>query len=316
MEQIYDSVIVGSGPAGLTAAIYNIRADIKTLVIAGNHPGGQLTITTVVENFPGFPEGIGGLKLMMDTMQQVRNLGGEIVNGEVKKILDVRSNNPGYNFEIELTDGKKFFAKTVVVATGARARWLGIGEERLIGKGVSGCATCDGMFFRDKTVAVVGGGDVACTEAHFLAKFAKKVYLIHRRDQLRAGVAQQKKVIDNPKIETWWNAEVIEVIGEEKLEKIKIKNNKTGEEKNVDMDGLFVAIGHDPATEMVSGLVNRREGGYIITTAGGEFHTATNVDGIFACGDCVDDKYRQAVIAAGNGAMAALDVEKWLEASK
>ena len=315
-EQIYDCVVIGSGPGGLTAAIYNIRADIKTLVIAGNHPGGQLTITTVVENFPGFPEGVGGLKLMMDTMQQVKNLGGEIVNGEVSKINDLRDKNYGYNFEVELKDGKRFLTKTVVVATGARARWLGIGEERLIGKGVSGCATCDGMFFREKEVAVVGGGDVACTEANFLAKFAKKVYLIHRRDQLRAGTAQQKKVLNNSKIEFWWNTEVVGVIGKEKLEKIKIKNNKTGEEKVVEMDGLFVAIGHDPATEMVKGLVNMKESGHITVSGFGEYHTATSIPGIFACGDCVDDKYKQAVIAAGNGAMAALDVEKWLEASK
>ncbi len=331
-NQIYDTVIVGSGAAGLTAAIYNIRADLKTVVVAGDHPGGQLTITTLVENYPGFADGIGGPKLMMDTMQQVKNLGGEIINNQVSKIVDVRSppslklrkGKLEYNFEVEMTDGSKLFAKAVIIATGARARWLDVGEKELVGKGVSGCATCDGMFFRDKTVAIVGGGDVACTEANFLTKFAKKVILIHRRDQLRAIEAEQKKVLNNPKIEMWWNMEVTQVnyqlsiinYESNKLQNIRVKNNKTGEEKTVEIDGLFVAIGHDPATEMVAGLVDRKESGHIIVRGGANFHTMTSVPGIFAAGDCVDDIYRQAIIAAGMGAMAGLDAEKWVESQK
>jgi len=312
-NKIYDTVIIGSGPAGLTAAIYNIRADLKTVVMAGDRPGGQLTITTLVENYPGFAEGIGGPKLMMDTVSQVKNLGGKIINNQVGKIYDLRVKNLKYNFEVEMTDGNKLRAKAVIIATGARARWLDVGEKEYIGKGVSGCATCDGMFFRDKTVAVVGGGDVACTEANFLTKFAKKVILIHRRDQLRAIEAEQKKVLNNPKIEMWWNMEVVGVEGGEKLEKIRVKNNKTGEEKTVEIDGLFVAIGHDPATEMVADLVDRKESGYIIVRGGANFHTMTSVAGIFAAGDCVDDIYRQAIIAAGMGAMAGLDAQKWIE---
>jgi len=193
MNEIYDTVIIGSGPAGLTAAIYNLRSDLKTVVIAGNQPGGQLTITTMVGNYPGFPNGTGGIKLMMDMQAQVKNLGGEIRQGIVKGI------KPG--FEIELENGEILKTKAVIVATGAGARWLGIPKEKeLIGRGISGCATCDGMFFKDKTVAIVGGSDVACTEADFLTKFATKVYLIHRRDQLRAQVPQQKLVVNNPKI--------------------------------------------------------------------------------------------------------------------
>lgn len=309
-EQIYDSVIVGSGPAGLTAAIYNIRANLKTLVLSGNQPGGQLTITTVVENFPGFPEGVGGLKLMMDTIQQVKNLGGEMVNENVIKIINEGQAN---SLSVQLDSGKIIKTKTVIIATGARARWLDVGEKEFIGRGVSGCATCDGMFFKDKIIAVVGGGDVACTEAEFLTKFAKKVYLIHRRDQLRAIEAEQKKVLNNSKIEMWWNTEVIGVEGQGKLQNIKIKNNKTGEEKTVPIEGLFVAIGHDPATEFVGDLVARSETGHINIKGGREYHTMTNVGGIFAAGDCVDENYRQAIIAAGMGAMAALDCQKWID---
>ena len=336
-NRIYDTVVVGSGPGGLTAAIYNIRANLKTVVIAGDHPGGQLTITTVVENYPGFADGIGGTKLMMDMMQQLKNLGGEIIN---ERVVSIKIEKGGIvmpfvqGFTVELGSGKKIETKAVIVATGARARWLDIGEKELIGKGVSGCATCDGMFFRDKTVAVVGGGDVACTEANFLTKFAKKVILIHRRDQLRASSAEQKKVLNNHKIEMWWNMEVIGVNpkiqitsspnnnqipitnNQTKLQNIRVKNNKTGEEKTVEMDGLFVAIGHDPATEMVASLVKRKESGHIMVMGGGQYHTMTTTPGIFACGDCVDDRYRQAIIAAGMGAMAGLDAEKWIENGK
>lgn len=314
-NKIYDTVIIGSGPAGLTAAIYNLRADVKTIVVGGKQPGGQLTITTLVENFPGFERGIGGPKLMMDMMNQVKNLGGEILNKEVIRIeKGTVKNRSVQNFEVSLGDGIKLKSKSIIIATGARAKWLGVpGEKEFLGRGVSGCATCDGMFFRDKQVVVVGGGDVACTEAVFLAKFASKVYLIHRRDELRASVAQQKKVFDNPKIEIWWNTELKKVLGGEKVEKIKIKNNKTNEEKIEKMDGVFIAIGHEPATGFVADLVDRKENGQVILQGGNKYHTMTSCEGIFACGDCVDGRYRQAVIAAGMGAMAGLDAEKWVE---
>ena len=228
-DNIYDTVIIGSGPAGLTAAVYNIRAFLKTVVIAGNQPGGQLTITTTVENWPGFPNGIGGVKLMMDMQQQVKNLGGEIRQENVRVI-----NKSNEHFEVWLDSNKQLSGKAVLVATGAKARWLGIpGEKQLIGKGVSGCATCDAAFFKGKTVAVVGGGDTACEEAELLTKFVDKVYLIHRREELRAGEIEKKRVKENPKIEIWWNTEVKEAIGQMKLEKIRIWNNKTDEEKVV-----------------------------------------------------------------------------------
>lgn len=308
-KEIYDTIIIGSGPAGLTAAIYNIRSDLKTIVISGGQPGGQLTITTLVENFPGFEKGIGGLKLMMDMMNQFRNLGGEIMSQEV---VEVRKSQNG--FEVELKNGDKLEGKAVIVATGSRAKWLGIkGEKEFIGRGVSGCATCDGMFFRDKIVMMVGGGDVACTEASFLAKFASKVYLVHRRDELRAGLGEQKKVLNNPKIEILWNTEALEVLGSERVEKVKLVNNKTNEEKIMEIDGFFVAIGHDPSTEFMKDLVALKENGQIIVRGGNEYHTMSSVEGIFAAGDCVDDTYRQAVVAAGMGCMAGLDAEKWIE---
>lgn len=324
MNEIYDTVIIGSGPAGLTAAIYNIRAALKTVVIAGNQPGGQLTITTTVDNYPGFPNGIGGVKLMMDMQVQFRNLGGEIRNGIVSKIS--KGTNPSKSplpagrqdfdkgdFEITLQSGETLKTKAVIVATGAGARWLQITKEKeLIGHGISGCATCDGMFFRDKVVAIVGGGDVACEEADFLTKFATKVYMIHRRDTLRAQVPQQKLVVGNPKIEFLWNNEVVEINGETKLESIKIKNNKTGEEKILPLDGLFVAIGRIPATDFVKELVELKEVGQIIVGKSPEYLSMSSVPGIFAAGDCVDDIYRQGIIAAGDGAKAGLDAEKWL----
>jgi thioredoxin reductase (NADPH) len=317
MEDIFDTVIVGSGPAGLTAAIYNIRSALKTVVVAGNQPGGQLTITTTVDNYPGFPNGIGGIKLMMDMQAQFKNLGGEIRNGYVSKIskLENPSKSPfdKGDFGVTLQSGETLRTRAVIVATGAGARWLGIPKEKeLIGHGISGCATCDGMFFRDKTVAIVGGGDVACEEAYFLTKFAAKVYLIHRRDQLRAQVPQQKLVENNPKIEFIWNTEVAEINGEAKLDSIKIKNNKTGEEKIMTIDGLFVAIGRIPATDFVKGLVELKEAGQIVVGKDLNYLTMSSVPGIFAAGDCVDDIYRQGIIAAGDGAKAGLDAEKWL----
>lgn len=307
-NQIYDTVIVGSGPAGLTAAIYNIRADLKTIVIAGNIPGGQLTVTTTVDNYPGFPNGTGGVKLMMDMQQQVKNLGVEIRYGNVVKIND--------GFEVILDNGEILKTKAVILATGAGARWLGLPKEmELIGKGISGCATCDGMFFRDKEVAVIGGGNVACEDADFLAKICKKVYLIHRRDELRATPIEANRVLGNEKIGKVWDTEVKEIIGDEKLNSILIKNNKTGEEKVLPIDGLFVAIGRIPATDFVKDLIDLKENGYVIVGKNEEYPMMTSRAGIFAAGDCMDENYRQAIVAAGAGAKAALEVEKWLNNS-
>lgn len=302
---IYDCVIIGSGPAGLTAAIYGARANIKTIVIAGNQPGGQLTITPMVDNYPGFPSGVGGFKLMMDMQNQVKNFGVEIKQGIVKKISD--------SFKIELEDGEILESKSIVVATGAKVKWLDLPEEkRLVGHGVSSCATCDGMFYRDKTVAVVGGGDTACEDAAFLTKFTKKVYMIHRREEFRASAAEQKKVLNNPKIEILWNSEVKELIGNEKLEAIKVVNNKSNEERKLEVDGLFEAIGYSPATKFLEGLVDLRESGQIIVGKNENLETMTSREGIFAAGDCVNVSHRQAIIAAGDGSKAALDAQKWV----
>lgn len=308
-KQTYDTIIIGSGPAGLTAAIYNIRAALKTIVIAGNQPGGQLTITTYVDNYPGFPTGIGGVKLMMDMQNQVKNLGGEIRQGLVKEIK--KSDDL---FEVYFEDQSILTAKSVIITTGASAKWLGLANEKeLIGKGVSGCATCDGMFFKDKVVAVVGGGDTACEDAVFLTKFATKVYLIHRREKFRATALEQKKVFENDKIEILWNTEVKEVVGESKLEAIKIINNQTQEEKMLNVDGLFVAIGHNPATQFLEGLVELKETGQVIVGNDPKYPSMTNIEGLFAAGDCADDVYRQAIVAAGNGCKAAIDAQRWLE---
>ena len=308
-NQNYDTIIIGSGPAGLTAAIYNVRAELKTVVISGNTPGGQLTVTTIVDNWPGFPNGTGGVKLMMDMQQQVKNLGVEIVYGNVKAVKE--------GFEVELEDGKILKAKAIILATGAEAKWLGLPKEKeLIGRGISGCATCDGMFFKGKEVAVIGGGNVACEDADFLAKICSKVYLVHRRDELRATPIEAKEILENEKIEKVWNSEVVEILGEEKLEGIKIKNNKTGEEKNITVDGMFVAIGRTPATEFAKDLVELREGGYVVVAKDADFPSMTSHRGIFAAGDCMDDVYRQAIVAAGNGAKAAIDAERWLNLNK
>jgi thioredoxin reductase (NADPH) len=306
-NQIFDTLIVGSGPAGLTAAIYNARSSLKTIVIAGSQPGGQLTITTLVDNYPGFPNGVGGVKLMMDMQQQAKNLGVEIKQGVVKQIFRDQF------FKIELENGENLEAKSIIIATGAAVKWLNLPEEQeLIGHGVSGCATCDGMFFRGKTVAVVGGGDTACEEAAFLSKICEKVYLIHRREEFRASIAEQNKVLNNPKVEIWWNSEIKGLNGEEKLESIKVFNNKTNEEKVLPLDGLFVAIGSSPATKFLEGLVDLSETGQVLVGKNKEHVTMTSMKGIFAAGDCVNIKHKQAIVAAGEGCKAALDAESWL----
>jgi len=302
MNELYDTVIVGSGPAGLTAGIYNLRAGLKTLVIAGNQPGGQLIITTMVDNYPGFPNGVGGVKLMMDMQTQFKNLGGEIKDGMVTSI---EKNNDSFVVKLgEINIG----TKAVIIATGAAIKWLGLpNEKELIGKGISGCATCDGMFFRNKTVAVIGGGDTACEEAEFLSRLADKVYLIHRRDSLRASAVEQEKVLNNPKIEMVWNSEVAEIIGTEKLTAIKLNTGKT-----LEVDGMFVAVGYKPATDFVKGLVEIDQNGHIVVNKNEQYKTMTTVEGIFAAGDCVNANHRQAIIAAGDGCRAGLDAEKWV----
>ncbi len=310
-KQILDTLIIGSGPAGLTAAIYNARAELKTMVIAGNQPGGQLTITTLVDNYPGFPTGIGGVKLMMDMQEQVKNLGVEIKQGIVKKITKLEG-----VFEIELENDEVLESKAVIITTGAAVKWLNLPKEKeLIGHGISGCATCDGMFFRGKTVAVIGGGDTACEEAGFLSKICEKVYLIHRRDEFRASMTEQKKVLNNPKVEIWWNSEIKEITGEEKLEGVKVVNNQTNEEKELKIDGLFVAIGSSPATNFLEGFLELSETGQVVVGKNKEYVTMTGVEGIFAAGDCVNIKHKQAIVAAGEGCRAALDAEHWLSSN-
>jgi thioredoxin reductase (NADPH) len=305
MNELYDTVIVGSGPAGLTAGIYNLRAGLKTLVISGNQPGGQLIITTMVDNYPGFPNGVGGVKLMMDMQSQFKNLGGTMIDGVVNNLISESVNK---NFEIQLNNGEKLNSKSIIIATGAAIKWLGLpNEKELIGKGISGCATCDGMFFRGKIVAIIGGGDTACEEADFLSRLANKVYLVHRRDKLKASAVEQEKVLNNPKIEMVWNSEVDEIIGTEKLTAIKLNTGKT-----LEIDGMFVAIGYKPATDFVKGLVEIDDNGHIVVGKNEQFKTMTTVEGIFAAGDCVNANHRQAIIAAGDGCRAGLDAEKWV----
>ena len=317
-NQIYDTVIIGSGPGGLTAAIYNARAELKTMVIAGNMPGGQLTTTTMVENWPGFPKGVGGIKLMMDTLEQVKNWGVEVKNGNAKKILKPKDLNSKL-LEIELDNGEILKTKAVIIATGAAAKWLELpGEKELIGHGISGCATCDGMMFRDKVVAVVGGGNAACEEANFLSKICSKVYLIHRRDELRATPIEAKRTLENKKIEMVWESVVVEINANlqpliSSLQNIKIKNVKTSEEKILPIDGLFIAIGRIPKTEFIKDLIELKESGYIKVGSNEELPSMTSVEGIFAAGDCMDERHRQAIIAAGTGARAAIDAERWLK---
>ena len=327
-EKLYDVVIVGSGPAGLSAGIYTARGALKTVLLTGEQTGGQCTITTVMENYPGFPKGIGGVKLMMEMMEQAKRMGVEIRSGVVVKVEKTTE-----TFWVELRNGEKLKARAIIVATGAQTKWLGLPKEKeLIGKGVSGCATCDGAFYKEKTVAVIGGGNSACEEAMFLSKLTKKVYLIHRRDELRATKADQKRVFDNPKIEVLWNMEVIKINSNnqitsipnnnqlpisqntnEKLESLTIKNIQTGEERVVPVDGMFVAIGRTPATEWLKGTVELKESGHVVVGKNPEYVTMTSREGIFAAGDCVNEVHRQAVVAAGDGAKAALDVERWLE---
>jgi thioredoxin reductase (NADPH) len=306
MSETYDVVIVGSGPAGYTAALYAARANLDTLVFQGFEVGGQLMLTSDVENYPGYRDGVMGPDMMDDFEAQAARFGAKMRPENVERV-DL-SERP---FKV-WAEGEEepVLARSVVIATGAKAKWLGLpGEQRLRGRGVSGCATCDGFFFKDKRVAVVGGGDTAMEEATFLTKFAGEVILIHRRDQFRASKIMLDRARDNTKITFLTDTVVEDVHGEEGVEGIRVKNAKTGEERELEVDGFFAAIGHTPATGLFEGQVEMDGSGYVLQKE----HTMTSVPGVFAAGDVSDKRYRQAVTAAGDGCRAAIDAERWLE---
>jgi thioredoxin reductase (NADPH) len=305
MEQV-KCLIIGSGPAGYTAAIYAARADLKPVMYEGMQPGGQLTITTEVENFPGYPKGVTGPEMMIEFKEQAMRFGTDVRSGLVTKVdFSARP------FKAEADDGKTILADTVIIATGATAKWLGLeSEKKYMGQGVSGCATCDGFFYRGKDVAIVGGGDTAAEEATYLAKLCKKVYMIHRRDALRASKAMQHKVMNTANIEMVWNSVPEEVLGDDGgVTGVRVRNVVTGESRDLDVWGFFVAIGHQPNTDIFRGQVELDEMGYVKTIPGS---TKTSVEGVFACGDVQDHYYRQAVTAAGTGCMAAIEAERFL----
>jgi thioredoxin reductase (NADPH) len=313
MSTVRNVIVIGSGPAGLTAAIYTARANLAPLVIEGepsstsDQPGGQLMLTTEVENFPGFPEGIMGPELMANFRSQAERFGAEFLTEKVTRI-DF-SERP---FRVWVRD-TEYQAESIIVSTGAQSLMLGLEEEgRLIGHGLSTCATCDGFFFRGHQIAVVGGGDSAIEEATFLTKFAEKVTIIHRRDTLRASKIMQDRAFANPKIEFLWNHTVESLDGEDSVTGITVRHVETGEVTAMPVTGVFVAIGHRPNTDLFRGVLDMEDNGYLITQPGS---TYTNIDGVFACGDVQDHTYRQAITAAGSGCMAAIDAERWLEAN-
>jgi thioredoxin reductase (NADPH) len=299
-------LIIGSGPAGYTAAIYASRAGLKPVLYQGGQPGGQLTITNDVENYPGYPDGINGPQMMADFQKQAERFGADIRYGLATKVSFSE-----HSKSVIIDEGAhEITADTVIIATGASAKWLGLeSEQRLNGSGVSACAVCDGFFYKNLDVAIVGAGDTACEEASYLAKLCKKVYMIVRKDEMRASKIMVKRVLSTPNIEVVWNSTTDEVLGKMEVEGVRLKNTVTGELREIPVQGFFVAIGHKPNTEIFENILTLDENGYIITEKGS---SRTNIPGVFACGDAQDHVYRQAVTAAGTGCMAALDAERYL----
>ncbi len=305
MAQVENIIIIGSGPAGLTAAIYASRALLNPLMIEGEEVGGQLMTTSDVENYPGFPEGIMGPELMIQTKKQAERFGTRFISKNVTKV-DLNSKP----FKVWIGE-ELYQSHSLIISTGASAKYLGLeSEKKLLGRGVSACATCDGAFFRDQKVVVVGGGDTAMEEATFLTRFASKVYIVHRRDEFRASKIMVDKALNNPKIEVIWNSALEEVLGDKLVEGARLKNLVTGEVQDLKIEGVFIAIGHKPNTDLFKGQLKANEVGYLITEPKS---TKTSVEGVFAAGDVADDQYRQAITAAGTGCMAAIDCERWLE---
>lgn len=304
----HDCVIIGTGPAGYTAAIYAARADLNPIIYTGLEPGGQLTTTNEVENFPGYPDGITGPAMMEELRKQAERFGtdirfGMVTNTELSKI-------PGEYHKLTVDESTEILAKSVIIATGASAKYLGLeSEKKMMGHGVSACAVCDGFFYKGKDVVVVGGGDTAAEEATYLAKLCPKVTLLVRRDQMRASQIMQQRVINTPNIEVLWNTETLEVLGEKTVSGVRVKNRETGEEKVVEAEGFFVAIGHKPNTDIFKGQIDMDDTGYIQTVPG---TAGTNLPGVFATGDAQDKIYRQAITAAGSGCMGALEAERYL----
>jgi len=297
--------IIGSGPAGYTAAIYAARAGMNPVLYTGIQPGGQLTITTDVENYPGYPDGIMGPEMMEDFRKQAERFGTKVHYGTITSVDFAQ-----YPHKIVVDGNEEHYAWSVIISTGASAKWLNLpSEQKLNGKGVSACAVCDGFFFRGQDVAIVGAGDTAAEEASYLAKLCKKVYMIIRRDEMRASKIMQDRVKNTPNIEILWNTETLEILGEDQVSGAKFRNTITKEERVIELSGFFVAIGHQPNTDIFKGFIEMDENGYILTKKGS---TYTNIEGVFASGDAQDHIYRQAVTAAGSGCMAALDAERWL----
>jgi thioredoxin reductase (NADPH) len=305
VSDVLPVVIIGSGPAGLTAALYTARANLKPLVIEGLEAGGQLMMTTMVENWPGYRDGIMGPDLMSEMRVQAERFGARIIQGDVESV-----NLSSRPFRVSLS-GREYRAETLIIATGASAQWLGLADEKkLVGRGVSSCATCDGAFFKNRPIVVVGGGDTAMEEALFLTRFASTVYVVHRRDKLRASKVMQDKAFANPKIAWVWNSVVEQIhdVNKGEVTGVTLRNLVTDERTELAVDGVFVAIGHTPNTRLFAGQLDLNPTGYVVTNG-----TRTNVDGVFACGDVQDYTYRQAITAAGSGCMAAMDAERFLE---
>lgn len=300
-------LIIGSGPAGYTAAIYASRANLQPVLYQGIQPGGQLTITTEVENYPGYPDGVQGPEMMVDFEKQAKRMGADIRYGLATKV-----DFSGDVHKVWIDEEKEMHADTVIIATGASAKWLGLeSEQRLNGFGVSACAVCDGFFFKGKEVAIVGAGDTAAEEAHYLSKLCSTVHMFIRRGEMRASKVMQDRVKNTPNIKIYWNTDTDEILGKDRVEAVRIKNNQTGVASEIPISGFFVAIGHQPNSDIFKGLIDMDDAGYIKTTPG---TSKTNVEGVFACGDVQDKNYRQAITAAGSGCMAAIDAERYLAA--